>query len=110
MVMFFCPSGVKLLQEAERKIRFNSFAQVVPLFSARFPQSSQKVQLRSSNHLKACEMGIGTRSLCVCGNGRAGRQEGSAGVGLLTLTSVIAMSTMLPTTIKASNVFHASTK
>lgn len=29
---------------------------------------------------------------------------------LLTFTSVIAISTMLPTTIKASNVFHASQK
>lgn len=47
--------------------------------------------------------------LSVCGNGKR-RQAGREGVGLLTLTSVIAMSTMLPTTIKASNVFHASTK
>lgn len=29
---------------------------------------------------------------------------------ILTLTSVIAISTTLPTTIKASNVFHASVK
>lgn len=29
---------------------------------------------------------------------------------VLTFTSVIAISTMLPTTIKASNVFHASQK
>lgn len=29
---------------------------------------------------------------------------------LLTLISVMAMSTTLPTTIKASNVFHASAK
>jgi hypothetical protein len=29
---------------------------------------------------------------------------------VLTCTSVIAISTMLPTTIKASNVFHASQK
>ena len=58
-------------------------------------------------------MGIGAPSVRVCGNGQsrqAGREAGREGVGLLTLTSVIAMSTMLPTTIKASNVFHASTK
>lgn len=52
---------------------------------------------------------VSTLGLSVCGNGKR-RQAGREGVGLLTLTSVIAMSTMLPTTIKASNVFHASTK
>lgn len=48
--------------------------------------------------------------MCVGMAEQAGRKGGREGVGLLTLTSVIAMSTMLPTTIKASNVFHASTK
>lgn len=39
-----------------------------------------------------------TEAACVCAE------------RLLTLISVMAMSTTLPTTIKASNVFHASAK
>lgn len=38
--------------------------------------SSNVMQLKFPNHLKACEMGISTLSVCVCGNGRAGRQGG----------------------------------
>lgn len=38
------------------------------------------------------------------------RVEGLAQSPVLTLTSVTAMSTTLPTTIRASNVFQASAK
>lgn len=56
------------------------------------------------------ELGGGQEAKESDGGEREAGTASQGGTPVLTFTSVMAISTMLPTTIKASNVFHASQK